>query len=489
MTQQDFFRRYSYKPANDKVGGGSFGKVYKAYDMVLDRLVAIKVAEQIEVGGKTFSLLDEFKALENLPDHVNVAKYEQLCTFESPQGVFDYFVMQYYANGNLAQLISTQELTLDQKEHLALQLLEGISFLHSHRVVHRDLKPSNILIHKRQLSGKVEYIPKITDFGLSKKAGTQQDSLFTNSIAAGTYAYSSPEQLKAEELRLNTDWWSYGAIVYEIFMGEQLFLVKKVSSGSSAMDVKEILDNIFKSDITTKIRKLPEKWQIVVAACLQRDANRRVKKAEDIKALLERSPKQVDEQSTELLNREETIINVITPQLEPQPLSPAPDNRKKTNLKSMIRSFHPGLLITCVCIVVSMLLQVLSIYYHEYIDNYVYIYLTYSFMYIDDNFNWLHISLFCNILWIIMVYYLNNKKSNILLLTLFCSSTLYTAFFLLLVYDNFVSIRLGEDCTIAGNFGSRILSKVSAYVFLIGAVTNIASSIQLWFKKKYTKNL
>lgn len=487
MTQQEFFKRYSYKPANDKLGGGSFGKVYKAYDTVLDKFVAIKVAEQIEVGGKTFSLLDEFKALENLPDHVNVAKYEQLYTYESPQGIFDYAVMQYYAGGNLSQLINAQSLTLEQKEHLALQLLEGITFLHSHKVVHRDLKPSNILIHKRQLRGEVEYIPKISDFGLSKKAGSQQDSHFTNSIAAGTYAYSSPEQLKVQELRFNTDWWSYGAIVYEVFTGKQMFQLEKTSSGSSAMDVKEILDNILKSDITAKIRELPEKWQAVAAACLQRDANRRVKTAEEIKALLEKSTKQVDEQSTELLNREETIIKALTSQPESQPTSPAPYSRKKTNLKSIIKSFHPGLLITFGCIVVSMLLPVLTIYsyYYDDIKNNVYIDLNYSFMSIDEVFNWLPIPFFCYVLWLIVIYYANKKKSNILLLLTLLCSTLYIALFILLVL---VSIDLEANRYISGTYDPRIVFKVGAYILLIGAVINIASSIQLWFKKKYTNN-
>ncbi|RRD58357.1 serine/threonine-protein kinase [Tannerella forsythia] len=487
MTQQEFFKRYSYKPTNDKLGGGSFGKVYKAYDTVLDKFVAVKVAEQIEVGGKTFSLLDEFKALENLPDHVNVAKYEQLYTYESPQGIFDYAVMQYYAGGNLSQLINAQSLTLEQKEHLALQLLEGIAFLHSHKVVHRDLKPSNILIHKRQLRGEVEYIPKISDFGLSKKAGSQQDSHFTNSIAAGTYAYSSPEQLKVQELRFNTDWWSYGAIVYEIFTGKQMFQLEKTSSGSSAMDVREILDNILKSDIAIKIRELPEKWQAVAAACLQRDANRRVKTAEEIKALLEKSAKQVDKQSTELLNREETIINALTPQPESQATPAVPYSQKKTDIKSRIKSFHPGLSITFGCIVVSMLQPVLTIYpyyYGSYDNNYAIIDWNYFFMSIYEV-NWLPIPFFCYALWLIVVYYANKKKSNILLLLTLLCSALYIALFILLVYTH---LELGPYRYISGTYDPRIVFKVGAYVLAFGAVINVASSIQLWFKKRYMNN-
>lgn len=286
MTQQEFFTRYSYSPKTDKLGGGSFGKVYKAYDTTIDKYVAIKVAEQLETAGKTFSLLDEFKALESLPDHVNIAKYEQLYTFESPQGVFDYAIMQYYADGNLSQLIYGQKLTAEQKENLALQLLNGIGFLHQHKVVHRDMKPSNILIHNRILGGNKEFIPKITDFGLSKKAKTDKGTHFTNSIAAGTYAYSSPEQLKGEELRFNTDLWAYGAIVYELFTGKTMFNIEKTSTGSSALEVREILDNILKSDISTKIAELPPKWQPAITACLGRDAPKRVKTAQEILDIL-----------------------------------------------------------------------------------------------------------------------------------------------------------------------------------------------------------
>lgn len=315
MTQQEFFTRYTYSPKADKLGGGSFGKVYKAYDTTLDKYVAIKVAEQLETAGKTFSLLDEFKALESLPDHVNIAKYEQLYTFESPQGVFDYAIMQYYADGNLSQLIYGQKLTAEQKENLALQLLNGIGFLHQHKVVHRDMKPSNILIHNRILGGNKEFIPKITDFGLSKKAKTDKGTHFTNSIAAGTYAYSSPEQLKGEELRFNTDLWAYGAIVYELFTGKTLFNIEKTSTGSSALEVKEILDNILKSDISTKIAELPPKWQPAITACLERDAPKRVKKADEILEILNGKVEPIAETIplVEAPHAQETLVVPITP--------------------------------------------------------------------------------------------------------------------------------------------------------------------------------
>lgn len=283
MTQQEFFSRYTYKPSTDKLGGGAFGTVFKAYDETLGKYIAIKVAEQKHIGDRILSLADEFNALKNIQDHKNIAKYDVFYTFEQPTGVYDFALMQYYPDGNLSQLIKKGNLTTAQKENLALQLLNGISFLHQNNVVHRDLKPSNILIQKHELTQ--EYIPKITDFGLSKKANTDKGTQFTNSFAAGTYAYSSPEQLKGEILRFNTDLWAYGAIVYEIFTGKTMFNIQQ-KTGSSALDIKDILDNILNNDITQKIAELPTKWQQIVTACLERNAQKRVKTADEILEIL-----------------------------------------------------------------------------------------------------------------------------------------------------------------------------------------------------------
>ena len=95
-TQKEFFTRYEYNIRTDKLGGGSFGTVYRAYDNILDKEVAIKVAEVKEIGGKTFSLKDEIKAVSNLPAHVNIDHYEkEVHQFEMPNGVFDYAIIQY----------------------------------------------------------------------------------------------------------------------------------------------------------------------------------------------------------------------------------------------------------------------------------------------------------------------------------------------------------------------------------------------------------
>lgn len=285
MTQQEFFNRYSYNVRTDKIGGGSFGTVYKAYDNVLDRTVAIKVSEVKILGGKEFSLLDEFDAIKDLPLHANIANYEALYNFDQANGIFDYAVLQYYPDGNLKDLIKKAELSQEEKESAALHVLAGLEFLHSYRVVHRDMKPSNILIQTRQQGDKIIYIPKITDFGLSKKADPSAKSRFTNSFGGGTLEYSSPEQLRGQNLRFNTDLWAWAVITYELFTGNPMF---KTSGGGSdsAEAEKMIFDQILNSELIDKLSAFQENWQRALAACLDRNPETRVKTAEDIRAIL-----------------------------------------------------------------------------------------------------------------------------------------------------------------------------------------------------------
>lgn len=164
MDQQEFFQRYSFSIRTDKIGGGAFGTVYKAYDNILNCDVAIKVSEVKIIGEKEFSLKDEFNAIKDLPPHPNIANYKELHSFEMPNGIFDYALMQFYKDGNLSHTIKNG-LTDVQKEAVSIDLLKGIAHLHQYNIVHRDLKPGNILVVKRDQ----KIIPVITDFGLSKQ--------------------------------------------------------------------------------------------------------------------------------------------------------------------------------------------------------------------------------------------------------------------------------------------------------------------------------
>ena len=277
MTQEEFFKRYKFDVVDDRIGGGGFGTVYKAYDTTLHREVAIKVSEVKVVNGKTFSLRDEVEALTHVPEHPNIANYEKdkLFTFKMPNGVYDYAVMQYYPDGNLNNAIK-HGLTAKQKEDVAKQLLEGIAFLHQHKVVHRDLKPGNILV----VRDGDRIIPIITDFGLSKAANLGDGSVFTNSLGAGTPRYSSPEQLQGNPLRLNTDLWSYGSILYEIFTGEQLFSASSGAANTAQADM-EIYNKIVSGDVRS-LGGMPEKWRKVAERCLVVDAEKRAKDASEL---------------------------------------------------------------------------------------------------------------------------------------------------------------------------------------------------------------
>ena len=280
MTQEEFHKRYQYNPASDLLGEGGFGKVFKAYDKHLDKSVAIKVAE-VKAGLEHVRLKHEVEIVNKLPTHPNIARYEECYTFSSFTGEYDFAVLQYYEEGNLQQLIESGKLNDKQKSSILGQILEGIDFLHSHEIIHRDLKPQNILIANRN----GEYIPKITDFGISKKLNTTQSTAFTNSISGiGSVAFSSPEQLKGAQLKKNTDLWSYGIIVCKVLLNRLPFDIKE-SSITNEEDRIKLYQQITLGNFSI-INSLPDTWIELVKQCLITDNSLRIKNASDCFQLL-----------------------------------------------------------------------------------------------------------------------------------------------------------------------------------------------------------
>lgn len=272
MTREHFHNRYKYDNRKHKIGGGAFGTVYKAYDRNRDREVAVKVQEIKDIEGKEFSLQLEYDAIKALEDHPNIANYESVWRYEDGPGVYDYAIMQFYPLGNLSNYLKNNNSSIEERSKILVQILQGIAYLHQNKVVHRDIKPGNILVVNRPGEG---IIPKITDFGLSKLAEIKDDySQFQNSFAGGTVEYSSPEQVKGLPLKFNTDLWSFGIIIFEVFTGKTLFEVEGYGQGSAGKQ-GEIMQQIFKKDIQEDLEKLPVEWQSIAQLCLERDKDKR----------------------------------------------------------------------------------------------------------------------------------------------------------------------------------------------------------------------
>lgn len=295
INQDEFQKRYRYGIVNDRLGEGGFGEVFKAYDTFLDRWVAIKVSK-VKADFPELRLKNEVALVNKLPAHPNIARYEECYSFNTISGEHDFGILQYYELGNLLQLLQTQPLSLNQRYTLLADLLEGIRFIHSQNIIHRDIKPQNILIVKREEN----YIPKITDFGISKKLRPSKVTQFSNSlIGAGTIAYSSPEQLADHTIRKNTDLWSFGVIAFQVLTGELPFNSGSYST-SSELGRQEILKQIHSGKLPQTIDKIAVPWRTVIEKCLIIDYEKRIKEAEDCIYILSGQKKQTATSSPQI---------------------------------------------------------------------------------------------------------------------------------------------------------------------------------------------
>lgn len=279
MTQQEFQERYVYDPNSDCLGRGGFGAVYRAHDTLRGRDVALKISE---VSNERFRLKHEVEIAKSLPEHRNIAHYEECYTLTNFSGVFDIAIMQFYEAGSLEHLLAHETLTMEQRADILRQILAGIAFLHSHDIIHRDLKPQNILVDKYRDKITV----KITDFGISKHLSSGENSFVSNSImGAGTLSYASPEQLAERSIRRNTDLWSFGVLAFRVLTGALPFSTGSFSP-TSEQGRSELMRQINAGCLPSSVTTIAAPWRNVVEACLVVDNKSRIQSAEECISLL-----------------------------------------------------------------------------------------------------------------------------------------------------------------------------------------------------------
>ncbi len=193
------------------LGAGGMGVVYRAWDEVLARDVALKFLPphlSSEAAAKQ-RFVREAQAAAAL-EHPNICTIYEIG--ESDDGQI-FIAMPFYRGETLKERIARDALTVDESLDLAIQAARGLGNAHEHGIVHRDIKPGNLVIAPAG-------VLKIVDFGIAKLASA---SATGSDVMRGTVAYMSPEQARGAQLDGRTDIWSLGVVLYEMLVRERPF--------------------------------------------------------------------------------------------------------------------------------------------------------------------------------------------------------------------------------------------------------------------------
>lgn len=191
------------------VGEGGMSTVYRAYDTVLERRVAIKVLHEHYSRDPEYveRFRREARAIARLA-HPNIVTVIDRGEWEGRQ----FIVFEHVAGENLKAVIAREgPLPVDQALDLAAQVARALAFAHELGIVHRDVKPHNVLVDATGTA-------KVTDFGIAR-ALDADDALTATGTVLGTGQYLSPEQANGERGTERSDQYSLGVVTYELLTG------------------------------------------------------------------------------------------------------------------------------------------------------------------------------------------------------------------------------------------------------------------------------
>lgn len=197
------------------LGSGAMGAVFSARDLERDRPAAVKIVRPDVLDDETTlsRFLREAKTMMNI-QHPNVVAYKS----SGQDKDIVYIVFELVSGQNLRELLTVKKkLSVPQAVTLMADLFGGLQAIHDAGVIHRDLKPDNVLL-------SIKGIPKITDFGLARRAGANESlSLTLEGSILGTPHYMSPEQCRGEEATFASDLYAMGALFYHLIAGQPPF--------------------------------------------------------------------------------------------------------------------------------------------------------------------------------------------------------------------------------------------------------------------------
>jgi serine/threonine protein kinase/tetratricopeptide (TPR) repeat protein len=262
-----------------ELGRGGMGVVYKARQIGLNRLVALKMV----LSGSHAGALElarfriEAEAVAQL-QHPNIVQVYDV----GEQDGCPYFSLEYVDGGSLTAKMAGVPQPPRQAAEMIQALAQAMDYAHRRGIMHRDLKPANILL-------TADGIPKITDFGLAKRFDEDTSQTRTGSIL-GTPSYMAPEQAagKTKEVGPPADIYALGSILYELLTGRPPF------RGETVLDTVQMVQYAEPVPPSRLQPRLPRDLETICLTCLHKEPHKRYAGADiladDLRRFLAREP-------------------------------------------------------------------------------------------------------------------------------------------------------------------------------------------------------